>query len=74
MQEFHRHGGVPGQPPHGELAFYRLAGGLSISQIAWAYLPVMVAWAWGAWRLGRMYADLAQQRSGKPEAQAAPTG
>ncbi len=29
--------------------------GLGLGQIAFAFLPVMGLWAWGAWRLGTMY-------------------
>ncbi len=29
--------------------------GMSLSQITFAYLPVMGLWAWGAWRLGSLY-------------------
>jgi AAA family ATP:ADP antiporter len=32
--------------------------GLSLSQIAWVYLPVMAIWAIGAWHLGKAYARL----------------
>jgi len=34
------------------------AAGLSIAQIAWLYVPVLVFWAWGAWRLGKIYVGL----------------
>lgn len=29
--------------------------GLGLGQIAFAYLPIMGLWAWGAWRLGSLY-------------------
>jgi len=32
--------------------------GLSVPQMAWVYLPVMGLWAFGAWRLGGMYARM----------------
>ena len=32
--------------------------GLSISQIAWIYLPIMVIWGLGAWHLGKAYIQL----------------
>jgi AAA family ATP:ADP antiporter len=35
--------------------------GLSVPQMAWVYLPVMGMWAFGAWRLGGMYADMREQ-------------
>jgi len=34
------------------------SSGLSIAQTAWAYVPVMGLWAFGAWRLGRIYTGL----------------
>jgi AAA family ATP:ADP antiporter len=51
--------------------------GMGLSQIAFAYLPVMGLWAWGAWRLGRLYqkkltensgnlSDLTDRSEGKP--------
>jgi AAA family ATP:ADP antiporter len=35
--------------------------GLSISQIAWVYLPILGLWGFGAWRLGRIYTQLRNQ-------------
>ena len=32
-----------------------MTAGLSISQIAWIYVPVMGLWGFGAWRLGKLY-------------------
>ncbi len=32
--------------------------GFSIAQIAWIYVPIMGFWAWGAWRLGKIYLEL----------------
>jgi AAA family ATP:ADP antiporter len=32
--------------------------GLSISQIAWIYIPIMVIWGIGAWHLGKAYTQL----------------
>jgi AAA family ATP:ADP antiporter len=37
--------------------------GLSMSQIAWVYLPVMAIWGVGAWKLGKMYTHLKTQLS-----------
>jgi AAA family ATP:ADP antiporter len=38
-----------------------LTAGLSISQIAWIYVPVMGLWGFGAWRLGKLYSQLRDQ-------------
>jgi len=35
-----------------------LSVGLSVSQIAWLYVPIMFVWGLGAWRLGRIYAQM----------------
>lgn len=35
-----------------------ISAGLSISQIAWIFVPIMGIWAWGAWRLGKLYSTL----------------
>lgn len=35
-----------------------VGAGLSMAQIAWAYLPCLGLWAWGAWKLGVTYAAL----------------
>jgi AAA family ATP:ADP antiporter len=40
--------------------------GLSIGQMTWLYLPVMGLWAFGAWRLGRIYAQMRRQLPGAP--------
>jgi AAA family ATP:ADP antiporter len=32
--------------------------GLSIAQIAWIYVPIMVVWGFGAWRLGQLYSRM----------------
>jgi AAA family ATP:ADP antiporter len=44
--------------------------GLSISQIAWVYLPVLGLWGFGAWRLGKIYtglrANLPPEENGAP--------
>jgi len=37
------------------------SAGLSIAQIAWIYVPVMGLWAFGAWRLGRIYTRMRAQ-------------
>ena len=37
------------------------SAGLSIAQIAWVYVPVMGLWAFGAWRLGRIYMRLKEK-------------
>jgi len=38
-----------------------MTAGLSISQIAWVYIPVMVIWGTGAWYLGKAYLRLKSQ-------------
>jgi AAA family ATP:ADP antiporter len=35
--------------------------GLSISQVAWLYIPVMAIWGAGAWQLGKAYTRLKRQ-------------
>ena len=35
-----------------------MTAGLSISQVAWVYIPVMVIWGTGAWYLGKAYTEL----------------
>ena len=35
-----------------------MMAGLSLSQVAWIYLPLMVIWAVGAWHLGKAYVNL----------------
>jgi AAA family ATP:ADP antiporter len=35
-----------------------MSSGLTVAQASWFYLPVMGAWCWGAWRLGRAYQSL----------------
>jgi AAA family ATP:ADP antiporter len=32
-----------------------LSAGLSVAKIAWIYVPVMLVWGFGAWRLGQIY-------------------
>lgn len=32
-----------------------VSAGLSIASIAWIYVPIMVLWGFGAWRLGQLY-------------------
>jgi AAA family ATP:ADP antiporter len=34
------------------------SAGLSITQIAWVYVPILAIWGFGAWRLGRIYARM----------------
>jgi AAA family ATP:ADP antiporter len=34
------------------------SAGFSVAQMTWVYLPVMGLWAWGAWRLGGIYAEM----------------
>ena len=34
------------------------SAGLSLAQIAWIYVPVMGMWAFGAWRLGKIYTEM----------------
>ncbi|GMR15221.1 MAG: MFS transporter [Gammaproteobacteria bacterium] len=38
-----------------------LTAGLSISQIAWVYIPLLGVWSIGAWRLGKAYTRLKGQ-------------
>ena len=38
-----------------------MMAGLSISQVAWVYLPIMAIWATGAWHLGKAYTKLKSQ-------------
>jgi hypothetical protein len=38
-----------------------MTAGLSISQVAWVYLPIMAIWGAGAWHLGKAYAKLKNQ-------------
>ena len=38
-----------------------MMAGLSISQVAWIYIPVMAVWAIGAWHLGKAYMRLKGQ-------------
>ena len=40
--------------------------GWSIGQMAWAYLPLMAAWAWGAWRLGALYEAFRESGEASP--------
>ena len=35
-----------------------MVAGLSISQIAWVYIPLFTIWGVGAWHLGKAYTDL----------------
>jgi AAA family ATP:ADP antiporter len=39
-----------------------MMAGLSISQIAWIYIPLMAIWGAGAWHLGKAYTKLKSQR------------
>ncbi|MFC1701531.1 NTP/NDP exchange transporter, partial [Pseudomonadota bacterium] len=39
-----------------------MMAGLSISQIAWIYIPLMAVWGAGAWHLGKAYTKLKSQR------------
>jgi AAA family ATP:ADP antiporter len=48
--------------------------GLSIGQMAWAYLPLMGLWALGAWRLGGIYAALRRQFGAAAASRAAAGG
>jgi len=34
------------------------SAGLSIAHIAWIYVPIMGIWGFGAWRLGKLYAQM----------------
>ena len=38
-----------------------MMAGLSISQVAWVYIPIMVIWGIGAWHLGKAYTQLKGQ-------------
>jgi AAA family ATP:ADP antiporter len=38
-----------------------MTAGLSISQVAWLYIPILGVWAVGAWHLGKAYTRLRQQ-------------
>lgn len=35
-----------------------MSAGLSLSKIAWLYVPVMGLWGFGAWRLGKIYTQM----------------
>jgi AAA family ATP:ADP antiporter len=35
-----------------------MVAGLSISQITWVYIPIMIVWGIGAWHLGKLYTRL----------------
>jgi AAA family ATP:ADP antiporter len=35
-----------------------VSAGLSLAQIAWIYIPILGAWGWGAWHLGKLYTTL----------------
>ena len=35
-----------------------MMAGLSIGQVAWVYLPIMIIWGIGAWHLGKAYMNL----------------
>ena len=47
-----------------------MMAGLSISQVAWVYLPIMLVWAIGAWQLGKAYLQLKEKLKPAVEAQA----
>ena len=38
-----------------------MMAGLSISQVAWVYLPILAVWGLGAWHLGKAYTRLRSQ-------------
>jgi AAA family ATP:ADP antiporter len=38
-----------------------MTAGLSISQVAWLYIPILGVWALGAWHLGKAYTRLKEQ-------------
>jgi AAA family ATP:ADP antiporter len=40
------------------------SAGMSIAQMTWVYLPVLGLWAFGAWRLGRIYGRMREQARG----------
>jgi len=42
-----------------------LTAGLSISQIAWVYIPILGAWGIGAWHLGKAYTRLKDRLESK---------
>jgi hypothetical protein len=35
-----------------------MMAGLSIGQVAWIYVPIMLVWGIGAWYLGKAYTRL----------------
>ena len=35
-----------------------MTAGLTISQVAWVYIPILAVWGVGAWHLGKAYTDL----------------
>jgi AAA family ATP:ADP antiporter len=35
-----------------------VSAGLSLAQIAWIYVPIMVVWGFGAWKLGQIYKQM----------------
>ena len=35
-----------------------MTAGLTISQVAWVYIPILALWGVGAWHLGKAYTDL----------------
>jgi AAA family ATP:ADP antiporter len=47
-----------------------MMAGLTISQVAWVYLPIMLVWAIGAWHLGKAYIQLKEQLQPAVESQA----
>jgi len=51
-----------------------LSTGLSVAQIAWAYLPFMGLWAWGAWKIGETYTGLRVATSVDNSATSSPVG
>ncbi len=50
-----------------------LGAGLSVAQIAWAYLPLIGLWAWGAWKLGVTYTALRAGVGGNNSSSTAPS-
>jgi AAA family ATP:ADP antiporter len=47
------------------------SAGLSVAQMTWLYLPVMGIWAFGAWRLGRIYTAMRVQLRSSDSCEAA---
>jgi AAA family ATP:ADP antiporter len=40
-----------------------VSAGLSVAKIAWIYVPIMLVWGFGAWRLGQIYTRMRQDET-----------